>query len=111
MREEQQLHQQDSVERARELELTEELVAVREENLQLMQQLSVVNSQLDSEERGVDAQLKLQQQVEEQATMVTNQQQALSAAQEQMKAAGTQERGGGISSLSSSSSRNQQVGS
>ena len=83
--------QQDSVKRARELELTEELVAVREENLQLTQQLSVVNSQLDSEERGADAQahmeeqvLELQQQVEEQATMVANQQQALSAAQEQM---------------------------
>ena len=42
--------QQDSVEQARELELTEELVAVRKENLQLMQQLSVVKSQLDSEE-------------------------------------------------------------
>ena len=83
--------QQDSVERARELELTEELVPVQEENLQLTQQLSVVNSQLASEERSADAQgrmeeqvLELQQQVEEQATMVANQQQALSAAQEQM---------------------------
>ena len=70
---------------------TKEPVAVREENLQLTQQLSVVNSQLDSEERGADAQarmeeqvLELQQQVEEQETMVANQQQALSAAQEQM---------------------------
>ena len=83
--------QQDSMELARELELTEELVPVQEENLQLTQQLSVVNSQLASEERSADAQgrmeeqvLELQQQVEEQATMVANQQQALSAAQEQM---------------------------
>ena len=51
------------MERARELELTEELVAVREENLQLTQQLSVVNSQLDSEKRGADAQARMEEQV------------------------------------------------
>ena len=36
----------NSVEQARELELTEQLVAIREENLQLTQQLSAVNAQL-----------------------------------------------------------------
>ena len=43
--------QQDGVERARELELTEELVTVRQENLELTQQLRVLNAQLASEER------------------------------------------------------------
>ena len=37
-----QEEQQDGVEQARELELTEELVTVRQENLGLMQQLLVV---------------------------------------------------------------------
>ena len=58
-----QEEQQDSVKRARELELTEELVAVREENLQLTQQLRVVNSQLASEERSADAQGHMEEQV------------------------------------------------
>ena len=85
--------QRDGVEHARELELTEELVTVRQENLELTQQLSVVNTQLASEEhrsetptRGTEEQvLELQQQVEEQTTIVVNQQQELSNAQEQVE--------------------------
>ena len=110
--------QQDSMERVRELELTEELVTVQA-NLQLTQQLSTVNSQLASEEWGPNVQgfmeeqvLELQQQVEEQATMVANQQQVLSVSQEQMNRLQEQltgERGGRTSLLLSSSSRNQQV--
>ena len=85
--------QWDGVEHARELELTEELVTGRQENLELTQQLSVVNTQLASVEhhtetptRGTEEQvLELQQQVEEQSTIVANQQQELSNAQEQME--------------------------
>ena len=85
--------QRDGVEHARELEPTEELVTVRQENLKLTQQLSVVNAQLASEEhraetpnRGTEEQvLELQQQVEEQTTIVANQQQELSNAQEQVE--------------------------
>ena len=87
-----QEEQQDGIERARELELMEELITVRQENLELMQQLRVVNAQLASEERrtevptgGMEDQVfELQQQVEEQTTIVTNQQQELSDAQEQV---------------------------
>ena len=84
--------QQDGVEQAKELKLTEELVTVRQENLELTQQLCVVNAQQASKERrneaptgGMEDQVfELQQQVEEQATIVTNQQQELSDAQEQV---------------------------
>ena len=86
----------NSVEQARELELTEQLVAIREENVQLTQQLSAVNAQLlsgDRRERDAYSQespqleeqlVELQQQVEEQTTIVASQQQALSTAQEQI---------------------------
>ena len=92
-----QEERQNSMEQARELELTEQLVTIREENLQLTQRLSAVNSQLVSEDhqeqdadsaegsRWLEEQLlKLQQQAEEQTTIVASQQQALLTVQEQI---------------------------